>query len=239
MEKFKKIKERKKKQVSDELEELKSAYQEIQDIFTNEGEIRWHEKPRFKRLIETLDTKEDLDRHSLEVDSRLKDQKIEYTKLTNLQETITRATLEKPRTEITRDVPTLHQLASDMKAELRKLEDEIERKRIEERIRTDRTSKWNLFSAFISLRLAGDSYNGKLQQENLVERANELVGHINLNADGDLKKMFVDGDKGLECKLLERCDLPKVMSKHLVFPEDHDEHYWDVDEGLEGADETV
>jgi hypothetical protein len=84
----KKIKELKKKQISDELEQLKSAYEEIQDIFAADGETSWYDKPQFKRLIETLDTKGDLDRHSLEVNSRLKDQKSEHVKLANLQQVL-------------------------------------------------------------------------------------------------------------------------------------------------------
>jgi hypothetical protein len=60
-----------------------------------------------------------------------------------------------------------------------------------------------------------------------VDRANELVGHIERSAEDSLKKLFSDGDKGLEKILLQKCALPRVMSKHLVFPEDLDENYWD------------
>jgi hypothetical protein len=54
----------------------------------------------------------------------------------------------------------------------------------------------------------------------LVERAKELVGYIEANAEESLRRLFEDGDKGLENILLQKCALPRVMSKHLVFPED-------------------
>ena len=56
-----------------------------QRFFENTEEHKWNKKPAFKKLLETLDTKGDLDRHYIEVDARLKDHKRELEKLQKFQ----------------------------------------------------------------------------------------------------------------------------------------------------------
>ena len=55
-----------------------------------------------------------------------------------------------------------------------------------------------------------------------MEKANELVELIDLKGDEEMKTMFDEGNKGLEKILLEKCHVPRMLSKALVFPEDVD-----------------
>ena len=64
--KLKLLQEKRKQQVSSELEELMQQHKEIEDIFDveQEGE-EWYEKPKFKQMLDSLDTRRDLLKHTI------------------------------------------------------------------------------------------------------------------------------------------------------------------------------
>ena len=96
-------------------------------------------------------------------------------------------------------------------------------------IQSEKRSKWQLFNALVAFRINGESYNSDLRTEEIVDKAKSLVERIENHGTDDLTECFVSGEEGLESMLLEKEDMPRIMSKHLVFPEDSDENYYDLE----------
>lgn len=59
--------------IAHELDDITLKYQKIEDIFENDGDIEWSEKPMFKQLLSHLEKNTDLSRHSIEVNSEYND----------------------------------------------------------------------------------------------------------------------------------------------------------------------
>ena len=64
------LNEKRKQQVYNELEELKSQHELVKEIFENEDEVDWCNKQKFTNLLENLDTRRDLLKHQLELNSQ-------------------------------------------------------------------------------------------------------------------------------------------------------------------------
>lgn len=204
IEKQRKMKDKKKKLVSDELHLIEEAYEEIKEIFEDETESSWEDKPKFKKMLESLEKKNDLNRYSLEVDSNLKDNRKELDRLIRLQTTVNKAQEEAPDDNVIKDTIILQAEILKLKDQKHKLQEVIDEKKKCYNIMSEEKSKWSLFHSSIVSRITQKGLTQKITDEQIFTLIRDQVSKIEASDNKKMIKAFEDGNEDLEKGLLEK-----------------------------------
>ena len=217
-EKQKKVQEKKKKKVADELHQLENDYEKIKEVFENETDNAWDEKPKFKKLLESFDKKKDLNRYSQSVDSRLNDNRKELERIKKIQDTHNKAQEFAPVDNTIKDTVILQNEILRLNGEKIKLRDVIQDKHKAHCNMEKERSKWSLFHSSIIHRLTGSLLNENMSDEDMFNLIREKVAKIQAFECQELCHLFLNGDDKLEKDLIERLNFTtKWWEKKLEF----------------------
>ena len=179
--------EKKKAQVSHELDERKQDFEALQEIFQNckVTGASWEKKPRFAKLLESLEKKEDLARYEIDVMSRVGELKQKLDRLRRYSHTVDLAQVEERNTTQVLDIPTYQNEIISFTEDNKKLKNVIEEKAKNHTMQSDSKAAWNLFLELIAYRINDDKFNKVIDHEIVVENCKKMIAKIEANGTQD------------------------------------------------------
>jgi hypothetical protein len=197
------LQDKKNEQVSNELEEVKKKFGMVRNIFESqpgqigEGEDCWYEKPEFKKLLDSLDTRRDLLKYMIMIDEKKNEMDTTMVQFSSENETFKKANRQGKSTD--QQLSETSGLSTEVDELGKKLKDinlQLETKSKLRQVHNRNQIKWKMFIQCIMNKVYGDKIdlNAVINSDEINQKLQDQVKFIQGTMDLPAFEKFCEGD---------------------------------------------